>query len=123
MKFRSSYGQNLLHHSIEVAKLCSILSSELGLNIKNAKRAGLLHDIGKVYTEDIETPHAILGMKIAKKYNESEEICNAIGAHHEEIEMKYLISPIIQICDAISGSRPGARKEKQCMLIYKDLKI
>lgn len=111
MRYRSSYGQNLLQHSKEVAKLCSIMASELGLNAKYAKRAGLLHDIGKVHHEDTELPHAILGMELAKKYKEHPEICNAIGAHHDEIEMTSLISPIVQACDAISGSRPGARRE------------
>jgi ribonuclease Y len=111
MRFRSSYGQNLLQHSREVAKLCASLASELGLNAKLAKRAGLLHDIGKVWPEEPETPHAILGMELAKKYKENQEVCNAIGAHHDEIEMTTLISPIVQACDAISGSRPGARRE------------
>ncbi len=111
MRFRSSYGQNLLQHSREVAKLCATLASELGLNAKMAKRAGLLHDIGKVWPDEPETPHAILGMELAKKYKEHPEVCNAIGAHHDEIEMTSLISPIIQACDAISGSRPGARRE------------
>src|SRR5690606_1010194 len=111
MKYRSSYGQNLLQHSREVANLCATMASELGLNPKLAKRAGLLHDIGKVPDEDPELPHAILGMKIAEKYNEKPEICNAIGAHHDEIEMTSLISPIVQVCDAISGARPGARRE------------
>ena len=111
MRFRSSYGQNLLQHSREVAKLCATLSAELGLNAKLAKRAGLLHDIGKVWPEEPETPHALLGMELAKKYKENPEVCNAIGAHHDEIEMTSLISPIIQACDAISGSRPGARRE------------
>lgn len=111
MRFRSSYGQNLLQHSREVAKLCATMASELGLNAKLAKRAGLLHDIGKVWHEESEDPHAILGMNLAKKYKEHPEICNAIGAHHDEIEMTSLISPIIQACDAISGSRPGARRE------------
>jgi ribonuclease Y len=113
MKYRSSYGQNLLQHSREVAKLCGIMASELGLNAKMAKRAGLLHDIGKVpeAETDMETPHAILGMQWAEKYGEKPEICNAIGAHHNEIEMKYLISPLIQVCDAISGARPGARRQ------------
>jgi len=111
MRFRSSYGQNLLQHSREVAKLCATLASELGLNAKLAKRAGLLHDIGKVWPDEPETPHAILGMELAKKYKEHPEVCNAIGAHHDEIEMTSLISPIIQACDAISGSRPGARRE------------
>ncbi len=111
MRFRSSYGQNLLQHSREVAKLCATLAAELGLNAKLAKRAGLLHDIGKVWPEEPETPHAILGMELAKKYKENPEVCNAIGAHHDEIEMTSMISPIIQACDAISGSRPGARRE------------
>ena len=113
MKYRSSYGQNLLQHSREVAKLCGIMASELGINSKLAKRAGLLHDIGKVpdAESDMETPHAILGMKWAEKYGEKEEVCNAIGAHHDEIEMKSLLSPIIQVCDAISGARPGARRQ------------
>lgn len=113
MKYRSSYGQNLLQHSREVAKLCGIMAAELGLNPKLAKRAGLLHDIGKVPDSetDIETPHAILGMQWAEKYGEKAEVCNAIGAHHDEIEMKTLLSPIIQVCDAISGARPGARRQ------------
>jgi ribonuclease Y len=111
MRFRSSYGQNLLQHSREVAKLCSAMAAELGLNAKVAKRAGLLHDIGKVPTEESELPHAILGMELAKKFKESPEVCNAIGAHHDEIEMTNMISPLVQICDAISGSRPGARRE------------
>ncbi len=111
MRFRSSYGQNLLQHSREVAKLCATMASELGLNPKHAKRAGLLHDIGKVWPEEPETPHAILGMELAKKYKEHPDVCNAIGAHHDEIEMTALISPIVQTCDAISGSRPGARRE------------
>ncbi|MCG8318885.1 MAG: ribonuclease Y [Cytophagales bacterium] len=111
MRFRSSYGQNLLQHSKEVAKLCAVMSSELGLNAKLAKRAGLLHDIGKVWPEEQELPHAILGMELAKKYKEHPDVCNAIGAHHDEIEMTTLISPVIQACDAISGSRPGARRE------------
>lgn len=111
MKFRSSYGQNLLHHSREVANLCATLASELGLNAKLARRAGLLHDIGKVWTKDPEKSHALLGMELAKKYKEHDEVCNAIGAHHEEIEMTSLVSPIVQACDAISGSRPGARRE------------
>jgi ribonucrease Y len=111
MRFRSSYGQNLLQHSREVAKLCSTMAAELGLNAKVAKRAGLLHDIGKVWHEEQELPHALLGMELAKKYKETPEICNAIGAHHDEIEMTSMISPIIQVCDAISGSRPGARRE------------
>ncbi|NLR90160.1 ribonuclease Y [Flammeovirga agarivorans] len=111
MRFRSSYGQNLLQHSREVANLASTLASELGLNAKVAKRAGLLHDIGKVWPEEPEVPHAILGMNLAKKYGESADVCNAVGAHHDEIEMTTLISPIVQACDAISGSRPGARRE------------
>lgn len=111
MRFRSSYGQNLLQHSREVAKLCATMAAELGLNAKLAKRAGLLHDIGKVWPEESEMPHAILGMELAKKYKEHPEVCNAIGAHHDEIEKTSMISPIIQVCDAISGSRPGARRE------------
>ncbi|GAA4403149.1 ribonuclease Y [Nibrella viscosa] len=111
MRFRSSYGQNLLQHSREVAKLCATMAAELGLNAKLAKRAGLLHDIGKVWHEEAELPHAILGMEMAKKYKEHPEVCNAIGAHHDEIEMTTMISPIVQVCDAISGSRPGARRE------------
>lgn len=111
MRFRSSYGQNLLQHSREVAKLCATLAAELGLNAKLAKRAGLLHDIGKVWPEEPELPHAILGMQLAEKYKEHPEVCNAIGAHHDEVEMTSMISPIIQACDAISGSRPGARRE------------
>ena len=111
MKYRSSYGQNLLQHSREVAKLCGIMSSELGLNPKIAKRAGLLHDIGKVPEEETETPHALLGMQWAEKFGEKPDVCNAIGAHHDEIEMNNLISPIVQVCDAISGARPGARRQ------------
>lgn len=111
MRFRSSYGQNLLQHSREVAKLCATMAAELGLNAKLAKRAGLLHDIGKVSPDEPELPHAVLGMELAKKYKENAEVCNAIGAHHDEVEMTSMISPIIQICDAISGSRPGARRE------------
>jgi ribonuclease Y len=111
MRFRSSYGQNLLQHSREVAKLCATMAAELGLNVKFAKRAGLLHDIGKVWPEEPELPHAILGMELAKKYKEHPEVCNAIGAHHDEIEMTTMISPVVQACDAISGSRPGARRE------------
>lgn len=111
MKYRSSYGQNLLQHSIEVAKLSATMASELGLNTKTAKRAGLLHDIGKVGENEAELPHAILGMKIAEKFKEKADVCNAIGAHHDEIEMETLIAPIVQVCDAISGARPGARRE------------
>ncbi len=111
MKYRSSYGQNLLQHSREVANLCGIMASELGLNPKLAKRAGLLHDIGKVPDMETETPHAILGMQWAEKYGEKPDVCNAIGAHHDEIEMTSLLSPIIQVCDAISGARPGARRQ------------
>jgi ribonuclease Y len=111
MRFRSSYGQNLLQHSREVANLCAIMAAEIGLNPKQAKRAGLLHDIGKVWPEESEQPHAILGMELAQKYKEHPKICNAIGAHHDEIEMTGMISPIIQACDAISGARPGARRE------------
>jgi len=111
MKYRSSYGQNLLQHSREVANLCAIMASELGLNPKIAKRAGLLHDIGKVPDDEPELPHAILGMKLAEKYKEKPEICNAIGSHHDEVEMTTLIAPIVQVCDAISGARPGARRE------------
>jgi ribonuclease Y len=111
MRFRSSYGQNLLQHSREVARLCATMASELGLNAKLAKRAGLLHDIGKVSPDEPELPHAILGMELAKKYKENAEVCNAIGAHHDEIEMTSMISPIVQVCDAISGARPGARRE------------
>ncbi len=111
MRFRSSYGQNLLQHSREVAKLCATMAAELGLNAKLAKRAGLLHDIGKVWHEEQELPHALMGMELAKKYKENPEIINAIGAHHDEIEMTSMISPIVQVCDAVSGSRPGARRE------------
>ncbi len=111
MKYRSSYGQNLLQHSREVANICATMASELGLNTKTAKRAGLLHDIGKVSDEDPELPHAILGMKLAEKYKEKPEICNAIGSHHEEVEMTSLISPLVLVSDAISGARPGARRE------------
>jgi ribonucrease Y len=111
MKYRSSYGQNLLQHSRETANLCAIMASELGLNPKKAKRAGLLHDIGKVPDDEPELPHAVLGMKIAEKYKEKPDICNAIGSHHEEVEMQTLLAPIVQVCDAISGARPGARRE------------
>ena len=111
MRYRSSYGQNLLQHSREVAKLCGVMASELGLNPKLAKRAGLLHDIGKVPDTETEVPHAILGMQWAEKYGEKKEVCNAIGAHHDEIEMTSLLSPIVQVCDAISGARPGARRQ------------
>ncbi|PST82458.1 ribonuclease Y [Pedobacter yulinensis] len=111
MRYRSSYGQNLLHHSREVANFCATMAAELGLNAKLAKRAGLLHDIGKVPDDNPELPHAILGMQLAEKYKEHPEVCNAIGAHHDEIEMTSLISPIVQACDAISGARPGARRE------------
>lgn len=111
MKYRSSYGQNLLHHSREVAKLCGIMAAELGLNAKLAKRAGLLHDIGKVPDTESELPHALLGMQWAEKYGEKPEVCNAIGAHHDEIEMTSMLSPIVQVCDAISGARPGARRQ------------
>ena len=111
MKYRSSYGQNLLQHSREVAKLCGVMATELGLNPKLAKRAGLLHDIGKVPEEETEMPHALLGMEWAAKHGEKKEVCNAIGAHHDEIEMTSLLSPIVQVCDAISGARPGARRQ------------
>lgn len=111
MKYRSSYGQNLLQHSREVANLCAIMAGELGLNVKLAKRAGLLHDIGKVPDDDPDLPHALHGMKIAEKHKEKPEVCNAIGSHHDEVEMTSMISPIVQVCDAISGSRPGARRE------------
>ncbi len=111
MRYRSSYGQNLLEHSREVAMMCATMAAELGLNPKKAKRAGLLHDIGKVADNESDLPHAILGMKLAEKYKEKEDICNAIGAHHDEIEMDTMISPIVQVCDAISGARPGARRE------------
>jgi ribonuclease Y len=123
MRFRSSYGQNLLQHSREVANLCAIMAAELGLNVKQAKRAGLLHDIGKVWPEELEKPHAIVGMELAIKYKEHPVVCNAIGAHHDEIEMTSLISPIIQACDAISGARPGARREvmEQYMKRLKEL--
>lgn len=123
MKYRSSYGQNLLQHSREVANLCGIMASEMGLNPKIAKRAGLLHDIGKVPDDEPELPHALLGMKLAEKYKEKPEVLNAIGAHHDEIEMTSMYSPIIQVCDAISGARPGARREiaEQYMKRLKDL--
>lgn len=111
MKYRSSYGQNLLQHSREVANICAIMASELGLNVKLAKRAGLLHDIGKVPEDEPELPHAILGMKMAEKFGEKPDVCNAIGAHHDEIEMNTMIAPLVQIADAISGARPGARRE------------
>ncbi|MBP3229071.1 MAG: ribonuclease Y [Bacteroidaceae bacterium] len=111
MKYRSSYGQNLLMHARETANLCAVMAAELGLNTKKAKRAGLLHDIGKVPDEEVETPHAIYGGRLAEKYKEKPEICNAIAAHHDEVEMETLIAPIVQICDAISGARPGARRE------------
>ena len=111
MKYRSSYGQNLLQHARETANLCAVMASELGLNPKKAKRAGLLHDIGKVPDEEPELPHALLGMKLAEKYKEKPDICNAIGAHHDETEMTSLLAPIVQVCDAISGARPGARRE------------
>lgn len=123
MRFRSSYGQNLLMHSREVANLCGIMASELGMNAKLAKRAGLLHDIGKVPDEETELSHALLGMKLAEKYGENPAVCNAIGAHHDEIEMEYVISPIIQACDSMSGARPGARREimQQYLERIKDL--
>ncbi|MBN8697204.1 MAG: ribonuclease Y [Bacteroidetes bacterium] len=123
MKYRSSYGQNLLQHSREVANLCATMAAELGLNVKLAKRAGLLHDIGKVPDDQPEVPHAILGMQLAEKYKEKPEVCNAIGAHHDEIEMNTLIAPIVQVCDAISGARPGARREvvEQYIKRLKDL--
>ena len=111
MKYRSSYGQNLLQHARETANLCAVMASELGLNPKKARRAGLLHDIGKVPDDEPELPHAILGMKLAEKYKEKPDICNAIGAHHDEVEMTSLLAPIVQVCDAISGARPGARRE------------
>ena len=111
MKYRSSYGQNLLQHSRETANLCAVMASELGLNPKKARRAGLLHDIGKVPDDEPELPHALFGMKLAEKFKEKPEICNAIGAHHDEVEMTSLLAPIVQVCDAISGARPGARRE------------
>ena len=110
MRYRSSYGQNLLQHSRETANMCSTMAAELGLNTQYAKRAGLLHDIGKVSADDAETPHAIIGMQLAEKYGEKPEVCNAIGAHHDEIEMKSLIAPLVQVCDGVSGARPGARR-------------
>lgn len=123
MRYRSSYGQNLLQHSREVANLCGIMAAELGLNPKMAKRAGLLHDIGKVPDGETELPHAIFGMKLAEKYKESPDVCNAIGAHHDEVEMTSLLAPIVQVCDAISGARPGARREmtEQYIRRIKDL--
>ena len=111
MKYRSSYGQNLLQHARETANLCAVMASELGLNPKKARRAGLLHDIGKVPDEDPETPHALYGAKLAEQCKEKPDICNAIGAHHDEMEMTTLLAPIVQVCDAISGARPGARRE------------
>ena len=111
MKYRSSYGQNLLQHARETANLCAIMASELGLNPKKAKRAGLLHDIGKVPDEEPEMPHALYGAKLAEQNKEKADICNAIGAHHDEVEMNTLLAPIVQVCDAISGARPGARRE------------
>ena len=111
MKYRSSYGQNLLQHARETANLCAVMAAELGLNPKKAKRAGLLHDIGKVPDEELEMPHALYGAKLAEKYKEKADICNAIGAHHDEMEMTSLLAPIVQVCDAISGARPGARRE------------
>ena len=111
MRYRSSYGQNLLQHSRETANMCATMAAELGLNVKFAKRAALLHDIGKVSEDDSETPHAIIGMRLAEKYGEKEEVCNAIGAHHDEIEMTSLIAPLVQVCDGISGARPGARRQ------------
>ncbi|MCO6483697.1 MAG: ribonuclease Y [Flavobacteriales bacterium] len=123
MRYRSSYGQNLLQHSRETANLCAIMAAELGLNVKAAKRAGLLHDIGKVPDDEPELPHALLGMKLAEKYGEKPDVCNAIGAHHDEIEMTSLLAPIVQACDAISGARPGARREavEQYIKRLKDL--
>jgi ribonuclease Y len=111
MKYRSSYGQNLLQHARETANLAGIMAAELGLNPKTARRAGLLHDIGKVPDDEPELPHAIIGMNLAEKYKEKADVCNAIGAHHDETEMNSLLAPIVQVCDAISGARPGARRE------------
>jgi ribonuclease Y len=123
MRFRSSYGQNLLMHSREVANLCGVMAAELGMNAKLAKRAGLLHDIGKVPDEETELSHALLGMKLAEKYGENPAVCNAIGAHHDEVEMQYVISPVVQACDSMSGARPGARREimQQYLQRIKDL--
>jgi ribonuclease Y len=123
MRFRSSYGQNLLMHSREVANLCGVMAAELGMNAKLAKRAGLLHDIGKVPDEETELSHALLGMKLAEKYGENPAVCNAIGAHHDEVEMEYVISPVVQACDSMSGARPGARREimQQYLQRIKDL--
>ncbi|MEO6949244.1 MAG: ribonuclease Y [Ginsengibacter sp.] len=123
MRFRSSYGQNLLMHSREVANLCGIMAAELGMNAKLAKRAGLLHDIGKVPDEETELSHALLGMKLAEKYGENPAVCNAIGAHHDEVDMQYVISPVVQACDSMSGARPGARREimQQYLQRIKDL--
>ena len=123
MRFRSSYGQNLLMHSREVANLCGIMAAELGMNAKLAKRAGLLHDIGKVPDDETELSHALLGMKLAEKYGENPAVCNAIGAHHDEVEMQYVISPVVQACDSMSGARPGARREimQQYLQRIKDL--
>jgi ribonuclease Y len=111
MKYRSSYGQNLLQHARETANLCGIMAAELGLNVKAARRAGLLHDIGKVPDDEPELPHAMIGMKLCEKYKEKPDVCNAVGAHHEEMDMTSLIAPIVHVCDAISGARPGARSE------------
>ena len=111
MKYRSSYGQNLLQHSRETANLSAVMAAELGVDAKKARRAGLLHDIGKVADEEPQMPHALLGMKLCEKYKEKPDICNAVGSHHDEIEMSTLIAPIVQVCDAISGARPGARRE------------
>ena len=119
MKYRSSYGQNLLQHSKEVANLCATMAAELGLNPKLAKRAGLLHDIGKVPDSEPELPHALHGMKLAEKFKEKAEVCNAIGSHHNEVDQDTLISPIVQVCDAISGARPGARREEVAAYIQR----